>query len=90
MACCECIETTQNGTKGVAVIRNGKQIFLPVTGYKDGSSLSRSDYCNYWSSSMQEGSRNRVYYIYGDESLTIDYGRSIRYNGLPVRPVCSK
>ncbi len=68
---------------------NDNYIFLPVTGYKDGTELRDENRPRYWSSSitngddlgrarnLNEGCYNTRYYYYGDE----------RRFGMPVRAV---
>lgn len=79
---CTRINASRNGVGGVYyVASNGNYIFLPETGYKDGSSKSHGDY--YWTSSMDENSGYYAWY-YGYNCC----GTCGRYQGLPVRPVC--
>lgn len=88
---CEWEWTQKNGVNGYKVIgRNGKIIFLPAAGYRDGSSLyyAGSD-GYYWSSTPND--------YYGDKcaySLNFDSGNQDTYDdwhsrlyGLSVRPV---
>ena len=78
--------TTQNGKNGYKVTGpNGNHIFLPATGFRDGSSLFNDGYHGtYWCSSPDDD--------YGADYLSFDevdegvYGFYRSY-GLPVRPI---
>lgn len=82
--------TTQNGVKGYKVTSksNGNSIFLPATGYLDGSSLksagSRGDY---WLSSIDTSDPGNAISgcFYSSGKSMIIYSR---YYGKCVRPVC--
>ena len=81
--------TTQNGVKGYKVtsMSNGKSIFLPAAGYRNGSSLYDAGSYGYcWSSSLDTGSPYNAWdvYIYLDSV----YRDLSRYYGFSVRPVC--
>ena len=83
--------TTQNGVKGYNVEGpNGNSIFLPAAGYRSGSSLiSWVSSGEYWSSTPYDssfhGSAYRLYFSHGVEYVSWDH--SLRYDGLPVRPI---
>ena len=80
--------TTQNGVKGYKVTGpNGNSIFLPVAGYRSGSSLDYAGvYGGYWSSTPYESDIFRAYYLYfSSGGQSVDW-RS-RFHGRSVRPV---
>ncbi len=64
-----------------------KHIFLPIMGKRMGTSLNNVGVsCNYWASSLDEGSPYRGQHIYFNVR-NYSRGSSYRYEGLPVRPV---
>ena len=69
---------------------NGKSIFLPATGYRDGTSLSGAgSYGYYWSSSLNSNYSNLAYNLYFYSGY-VDVYRDFfsgRYCGRTVRPV---
>ena len=81
--------TTQNGVNGYKVTSkvNSNYIFLPVAGYRYGSSLyNAGSYGYYWSSAPSEG--------YTDYAYGLNFGSDmhnmvdmVRCNGRSVRPV---
>ena len=79
--------TAQNGVSGYNVEGpNGNSIFLPASGFRDGSSLYYAgSYGFYWSSTPYESNRT-AYYLYfsSDVHGMSDYRR---YYGRSVRPV---
>ena len=84
---CESEWTTQDGIKGRRFTskRNGKSIFFPAAGWRNGSSLDRAgEYGNYWSSTPDESNTDNAYYLYfysGYHSMRWSlrsYGRSVR------------
>ena len=87
---CQWTWTTQNEVNGYKVVGpNGNSIFLPASGWVDGTSLNGVDWNGlYWSSSL-----NRTSYAYN-----VDFGwtgtpsmfGSDRFFGMSVRPVCPK
>ena len=80
--------TTQGGHNGYKVTgKNGKSIFLPAAGWRNGTSPdSVGEYGNYWSSSSDEGDAYYAYYLYFYSSNHyVDWG--YRYLGRSVRPV---
>ena len=82
--------TTQNGVNGYKVTskKNGKSIFLPAAGYRDGSSLNyagSSGCC--WSSSLVTNGTSGADYL-GFYSGNVDWSNLSRCHGLSVRPVC--
>ena len=76
--------TTQNGVNGMRVTGpNGNSIFLPATGYYQGSSrYSGSGY--YWSSTPYESATSPAYFLYFNSGsrhvgwYERDYGRTVR------------
>ena len=81
--------TTQNGVKGYKVTSksNGKSIFLPAAGYREGSLLKYAgSYGNYWSSSLRTDVPYLTYCLnFLSDVRRADYSR---YIGQSVRPVC--
>lgn len=91
---CQWNEATLNGVRGYHIISkvNGNSIFLPRTGYMDGTQLKDTEKPRYWSSSMTNGTNlskarnlNESCY-YSDWSGMAYYGDD-RYLGMPVRGV---
>ena len=82
---CTLIRTTQGGVEGYQVdAPNGNAIFLPATGFRDGSGLNAVNQCRYWSSSLRDRTNSK----YTEEFIGSGfYSAAYRYNGLPVRPV---
>ena len=67
---------------------NGNWIFLPASGYRYDSSLSRVGFLGYyWSSSLDEDYSAYAYDL-GFNSVDVDWSSSDRYFGHSVRPVC--
>ena len=66
---------------------NGNSIFLPASGYRNGSGLYyQGSYGFYWSSTLGSCSRYYAYYLYfGSSYHYVSYGS--RCYGFPVRPV---
>ena len=79
---------TINGKKGYKVTGpNGNSIFLPVAGYRAGSSLyGAGERSFYWSSSPLESYDDFAYRLYFTSS-SHDVGRTYRVGGYSVRPV---
>ena len=83
--------TTQKGVNGYRVTSktNGNSIFLPVAGYRSGSSFKdrAGSTGYYWSSSLSTDYPNYAWYEhFYSGSVFRDY--FTRYYGLSVRPVC--
>ncbi len=84
--------TSKNGVNGYKVKgTNGNSIFLPVTGYRNDSSLSNTGlYGYYWSSSLYTSTPSYAYELFFDSG---NYGKCSssqkRCDGRIVRPVCS-
>ncbi len=86
---CEWKWTTQGGKKGYQVTSkvNGKSIFLPAAGYRDGTSLgSGGSLGYYWSSTPGESNTYDAYNLYFN-SGNHNVGWDIRNYGFSVRPV---
>ncbi len=83
--------TTKNGVEGWLFIsrRNGKRLFLPAAGYRDGSSLGRAGSLGYyWSSSLDTDDPSNAWDL-GFFSGYCGMGSGNRYYGQSVRPVRS-
>lgn len=84
---CSWTPETQNGVDGFKVTgSNGNYIFIPASGYRDGSSLYIYGECYYWSSTPHQYSSDYSYILYSDyeyQSEDMNY----RYRGLTIRPV---
>ena len=82
--------TTQNGVRGYKVTSktNGRSIFLPAAGYRNGSSLNDAgSYGGYWSSSLYTDSPSRARYV-SFLSSGVVWNYDYRLYGHSVRPVC--
>lgn len=84
---CSWTPETQNGVDGFKVTgNNGNYIFIPASGYRDGSSSYIYGECYYWSSTPHQYSNDYSYILYSDyeyQSEDMNY----RYRGLTIRPV---
>ena len=83
---CNWMWTTQNGVKGYKVTSktNGNSIFLPVAGYRSGSSLKGAgNYGHYWSSSRSSDGAYRLFF----NSFGPAVDDNDRNSGKSVRPV---
>ena len=88
---CDCEWITQNGVKGLKVTSrkdSSQSIFLPATGFRDGTGLNGvDDYGYYWSSSFNKGfpvqGKFLCFSTGGHYTSVIS-----RCCGLSVRPVC--
>ena len=81
--------TTQGGVNGYKITSNsnGKSIFLPAAGFRDGTNLSLvGSYGLYWSRSLSSSYSDDAYYLYfGLSNIGMyDYDRN---GGQSVRPV---
>lgn len=66
---------------------NGKTIFLPMTGYRDGASINgRGSNGSYWSSSLDASNNDCAYYIDFHSDGKKDKSAN-RYLGCAIRPV---
>ncbi len=80
--------TTQNGVNGRKITSksNGKSIFLPAAGYRNGTNLAYAGgFGYYWSRSLDTSSNNGAWMLNFDSSSFYFY--EYRYSGLCVRPV---
>ena len=84
---CSWTPETQNGVDGFKVTgSNGNYIFIPASGYRDGTSSYIYGECYYWSSTPHQYSNDYSYILYSDyeyQSEDMNY----RYRGLTIRPV---
>ena len=82
--------TTLNGVNGYRVTGpNGKSIFLPAAGYRDGTEVyDRGSHSLYWSSSLGISGCNDAYNL-NLNSGNYAWGCSYRIFGSMVRPVCT-
>ena len=84
---CNWTPETQNGIDGFKVTgNNGNYIFIPASGYRDGSSLYIYGECYYWSSTPRQYGVEFANILYSDtefQSEDVNY----RYRGLTIRPV---
>ena len=72
---------------GYKVSRNGKSIFLPVTGYRKENTRKDAGKGCYWTSSLQEEKPDNAKIIRFD-SDTLRFSVGNRWIGLAIRPVC--
>lgn len=79
--------TTQNNVKGYRVTGpNNKSIFLPITGYMNGTGLAGATTSGYyWSSSIDTSGVHGRRLTFNSSHM--NYNRAHRYYGFPVRPV---
>ena len=84
---CSWTPETQNGVDGFKVTgSNGNYIFIPASGYRDGTASYIYGECYYWSSTPHQYSSDYSYILYSDyeyQSEDMNY----RYRGLTIRPV---
>ena len=82
--------TYHNGVNGqLFTASNGYTLFLPAAGYCAFSSPSVSgSYCYYWSKSLRTGYPATAWF-HGSDSIQCFVSYYERFDGLPVRPVCS-
>ena len=82
----------QDGHYGYTVtsVKNGKSIFLPAAGGRDGTSLDNAGSDGvYWSSSLGENTNDTWCCYFNSSYLDADVYSS-RISGLSVRPVAEK
>ena len=81
--------TTQNGVKGYKVTSktNGRSIFLPAAGYRNGRSLRYAGSLGYWSSSLNTDFPNGAGCVFFSSS-GVGWYYDRRSHGQSVRPVC--
>lgn len=73
--------------------KNGNEIFLPFTGFYSGTSFSSDNKCFYWSGSYNtlpiHSDDNWAYYLTNSSADPTVMSNYI-YNGMCIRPVCTK
>lgn len=72
---------------------NGNEIFLPFTGFYLGTSLTSDNKCYYWSGSYNDlplHAEDYWSYYLTNSSSTPTLMSTYIYNGMCVRPVCTK
>ena len=86
---CSWREFTYNGVRGNTVTGpNGNKIFIPLAGYKQGSSKGAVGEKTYlWSSTANYSEKNRAYCLYANPSDAYCEIKA-RSWGINVRPVC--
>ena len=78
---------TYEGINGYKFTGNGKTLFLPAAGYRDGTDLlNAGSYGYYWSSSLYENYSYYAWYVFFYSGDAISRNLS-RYYGRSVRPV---
>lgn len=86
---CNWFWTHQNGVSGYKVVskKNKKSIFIPVTGYKNGSSDQYMAGGFYWSSSLYSDIPSLAYgFLFDSDEILIEgFSRDL---GCVIRPVC--
>ena len=80
---------TVKGVKGLIIKsnENNNYLFLPVTGYRENTTMNESERGYYWSQNLQSGDAHfaRILKFTLNEVLT--YYGNVRYDGMCVRPV---
>ena len=90
---CTWIWTTFNDVVGFKVksIKNGRSIFLPAAGYRDGTLLTTAGYLgHYWSSTPGEDYSDRAFclcFFMDNYKKYYFVHQKERYNGYSIRPV---
>lgn len=84
---CVITETTVNGVSGLTATsrKTGQNIFLPYTGYKDGSTIKSASTCYLWAASrphLYPADQKNGLSFYGEGCTAMP-----RYVGMPVRAV---
>ncbi len=72
---------------------NGNEIFLPFTGFYSGTSLTSDNKCYYWSGSYNDlpvHAEDHWSYYLTNSSATPTLMSTYIYNGMCIRPVCTK
>lgn len=84
-----CTWTWNSAKKGYTVKgKNGKSIFLPAAGYRNGSYLGRAGSGGlFWSSSLNTSDSDRAYHL-NFLSSSVVWSSFYRYYGQSVRAVC--
>ncbi|MGN1253959.1 MAG: hypothetical protein ACI4T9_05165, partial [Prevotella sp.] len=83
---------TKEGVSGYWVENNSKRntrsIFIPVTGYVDGTETIGSDGCYYWTSTATNATNGYATYLYASKGYSPALKTGVRrYAGLVIRPV---
>lgn len=83
---------TKEGVNGFWVENNSKHnthsIFIPVTGYVDGTETIGSDDCYYWTSTATNATNGYATYLYASKGYSPALKTGVRrYAGLVIRPV---
>lgn len=84
----KCEWTFDSGRNGYVVkgLQTGNSIFLPLTGFRNGTELKYDDYCYYWSSSVLEDEPCYAFgFVYGEYVSGCNYFQ--RFFGQAVRAV---
>ena len=86
---CKFLWTTVNGVKGIKVTGpNGNSIFLPATGYGNGTDVnSRGSSGNYWSGTISQDYSYRAELFGFDDDLGWSIAIAYRMGGCTIRPV---
>ena len=83
--------TTENGVYGRKLTAaNGKSLFFPAAGYRDGSELGGAGEAGiYWSPSLGADGQGSAWGFYFDSDYQLVYRNGFRYYGFSVRAVCA-
>ena len=89
MSECTWTPVTQNGVKGYKVTgKNGKYIFLPAAGYKNGADLENGGtYGYYWSKDLFTNYPSRANYLFFNDNKNVTFSLGNRMAGHTIRPV---
>jgi hypothetical protein len=87
--------TTENGIEGYQVSKNGKSIFLPAAGFRDGNAYYENNIDRhttyYWSRTLDTEISNQAYdfwfYWKGNTENSLTSGSNARYDGYAIRAV---
>lgn len=85
---CQWYDCTLQGVTGKRVVGpNGKEIFLPNTGYYVGSDRKETNVGNYWTSTPNYQSTICAAYLFFINEKKGCRDNALRSNGVPIRPV---